>query len=466
MQKIAFALALLATVQQVLLAPTVDHSLMKALREKSTITAIVTMRDCTGPVLDAVTSTQFATRASRLNAVASSLRQHAQASQANVLAFLREQPNKFQSMWITNQIVVRDADLAIVERLARFPEIASIAEEIVVQLEEPLDLVVYQNWTESKPNELQWGVAKIQADQVWTAGNNGQGIVVATVDTGVRVTHEALKDNYRGEYGWFDPAAGTTEPNDNNGHGTHTTGTIAGTVRGIGVAPGAKWMACKGCASSACYQSDLLACGQFFACPTRPDGSNADCSKAPNLVSNSWGGGRGSSMYADVIRAWRAGGLIPLFSIGNSGPSCNTANSPGDNENVIGVGSTTEGDDLSYFSSVGPTLIGARVKPDISAPGSAVLSAYYTSDNAYASLSGTSMACPHAAGATALALSANPSLAYDQVKKILEGGSERINSGGLTCAGIPDTVYPNHHAGAGRINALKSVNTARALLNA
>ena len=74
------------------------------------------------------------------------------------------------------------------------------------------------------------------------------------------------------------------------------------------------------------------------------------------------------------------------------------------------------------------------------------------------------MACPHAAGATALALSANPNLSYAQVKQSLEGGSETINSGGLTCSGIPDTQYPNHHAGYGRINALKSVNRARAFL--
>ncbi|ODM87618.1 Bacillopeptidase F [Orchesella cincta] len=109
----------------------------------------------------------------------------------------------------------------------------------------------------------------------------------------------------------------------------HTTGTIAG-GKGIGVAPGAKWAACRGCASSACWQSDLLACGDFFACPTRADGSSPDCSKAPNVVSNSWGGGRGNTWYNDVIEGWHAAKIIPLFSNGNSGPSCNTANSPAD----------------------------------------------------------------------------------------------------------------------------------------
>jgi subtilisin family serine protease len=118
-----------------------------------------------------------------------------------------------------------------------------------------------------------------------------------------------------------------------------------------------------------------------------PDGSAPDCSKAPNLVSNSWGGGRGQTWHDAVIAAYHAGGIIPLFSIGNSGPSCNTANSPGDRD-VIGVGSTTSDDGLSSFSSVGPTIDG-RMKPDISAPGSNVLSAYNSGDSDYRALSGT-----------------------------------------------------------------------------
>ncbi|ODM86705.1 Bacillopeptidase F [Orchesella cincta] len=112
------------------------------------------------------------------------------------------------------------------------------------------------------------GSVKIQAPEAWQELGtlSGEGVIIATVDTGVRGTHEALKDNFVGEYGWFDPSTSTPEPTDNNGHGTHTTGTIAG-GKGIGVAPGAKWAACRGCASSACWQSDLLACGDFFACP-------------------------------------------------------------------------------------------------------------------------------------------------------------------------------------------------------
>jgi len=127
-----------------------------------------------------------------------------------------------------------------------------------------------------------------------------------------------------------------------------------------------------------------------MVCPTDHTGANPDCSKAPHLVSNSWGGGQGRPMFHEVIAAWNVAGIIPLFSNGNSGPYCGSANSPADHGQVIGVGSTTNADALSSFSSVGPSTVGT-IKPDISAPGSSVNSAYNTADDAYRVLSGTSM---------------------------------------------------------------------------
>ncbi|ODM87446.1 Bacillopeptidase F [Orchesella cincta] len=291
----------------------------------------------------------------------------------------------------------KDADTELIQQIAEDDQVESITEEQIAHLIEPVDM---KN-VEALADEHQWGVVKIQAPEAWQELGtlSGEGVIIATVDTGVRGTHEALKDNFVGEYGWFDPSTSTPEPTDNNGQEPIPLETIAG-GKGIGVAPGAKWAACRGCASSACWQSDLLACGDFFACPTRADGSSPDCSKAPNVVSNSWGGGRGNTWYNEVIEGWHAAKIIPLFSNGNSGPSCNTANSPAD-QNVIAVGSTTIDDAISSFSSVGPTTDG-RMKPEVSAPGSNVISAYHTSDTAYVSLSGTSMACPHAAGAIAL----------------------------------------------------------------
>jgi hypothetical protein len=139
---------------------------------------------------------------------------------------------------------------------------------------------------------------------------------------------------------------------------------------------------------------DLIRCGQWVLCPTLSDGvSQRDCSKAPHIVSNSWAVQftRETSWFDGVVDAWQVGKLVPVFGIGNDGPNCGTVGYPGSLERVIGVGATMTGDNIATFSSVGPDIWG-RMKPDVTAPGGAVVSASHTSDTAYRTLSGTSMA--------------------------------------------------------------------------
>lgn len=206
-----------------------------------------------------------------------------------------------------------------------------------------------------------------------------------------------------------------------------------------------------------CAQEALIECGQFILCPTDPLGGNSDCSQAPHLVSNSWGSGQGRSWFKEVVDAWKVAGIIPLFSNGNSGPGCGSANSPADNPDVIAVGSTTKDDYLSDFSSVGPSVYGT-IKPDVTAPGSNVKSAFNTADNAYAILSGTSMASPHAAGIVALLKGRNENLSFKEVKRHLTQGIDRdITPTGMDCGGISEDVWPNHAFGFGRINARKAL---------
>jgi len=246
---------------------------------------------------------------------------------------------------------------------------------------------------------------------------------------------------------------------DPPGREARARGSVGRGDGGAGVAPGAQWIACRGCSTSSCTESALNACGQWVTCPTLANGQSPNCNLAPNLVSNSWGGGQGSTWYNSVINAWRSANIVPLFSQGNSGPSCGSANSPADNTNVIAVGSTTSADGISSFSSRGPS-VGGAVKPDISAPGSDVRSAWYTSDTAYNTISGTSMACPHAAGATALLLSRNPNLSYAQVKNLLQNQADRNLGSAATCGGTPPTAVPNNIYGYGRINARKALSAA------
>ncbi|KAG9405033.1 hypothetical protein AC1031_004132 [Aphanomyces cochlioides] len=262
------------------------------------------------------------------------------------------------------------------------------------------------------------GVTKIGAPSVWANGNRGEGIVVSNIDTGVLYTHEALKGNWRSDYGWYDPSAKKATPYDGNGHGSHTMGTIAG-QNGIGVAPNAKWIACRGCTTNSCPEATLTACAQWILCPTDTSGKNANCAKAPNVVSNSWGGSTGGdSWYQSYVDAWRKAGIIPVFANGNAGPTCGSVASPGDYKNVIGVGATDSSDKLASFSSKGATK-DKRVKPDVSAPGQSVRSAWYTGNTAYNTISGTSMATPHVAGAVALILAAKPGATYDTVYSLL-----------------------------------------------
>jgi subtilisin family serine protease len=166
----------------------------------------------------------------------------------------------------------------------------------------------------------------------------------------------------------------------------------------------------------ACSEPNLIKCAQFTACPTLWEGSMPDCSKAPHVTSNSWGSTAGGDTWIDyTIEAFKAAGVIPVFSTGNSGSSCSSMGSPG-NRAVIGVAATDFNDAIAYFSSRGPATGNGttELKPDISAPGVEVLSSWNSGDGQYACLSGTSMACPHVSGGVALLILAEkPELAGD-----------------------------------------------------
>ncbi|CAG7718557.1 unnamed protein product [Allacma fusca] len=335
---------------------TVEQQILKNLEETSSTNVLVTFKNSNSKAaLSRFDSLVLASRDARLNTMYAILKDHADTVQADVIAMLEKSRSSkntdIRQLWISAELIVRGADKETVEALRNHPDVESLVAETFIPLE-PIE----------------------------GNGNRGEGIVVANIDTGVRYTHVALKSNFRGtiqgnnNYAWYAPTGKAAIPSDSQGHGTHTMGTIAGTANGIGVAPGATWIACKGCAGSSCSNFDLTECGNWVACPTTTSGASPDCGKAPHIVSNSWGGGQGDSWYDNNIAAWRRINIVPLFSAGNSGPNCRTANSPSDRPGAIAVGSTTNGDVVSSFSSVGPTVDG-RMKPDIAAPGSSIVSA-------------------------------------------------------------------------------------------
>ncbi|CAG7828848.1 unnamed protein product [Allacma fusca] len=451
----------------ILAAPTIDPALIKNLKEKGTQTILISFKASnTAGIRNSLVFPEAATRQQRASVIYNVLKSHADETQGNVLEMLSKhqssRPFTVRQFWITNQVAVKKADLELVQKLLKIDDISRIEEDRIVPMHTPVEEIFPLKGSVPQEGD-QWGVEIINASAVWADGIRGAGVVIANIDTGVRGTHEAVRDGYRSQNGWYDPMTGFQVPTDANGHGTHTMGTILGRTYGIGVAPEAKWIACKAC-DGGCPRVDLIDCGQWVVCPTELDGSsNPRCDLGPSAVSNSWGGGIEDDWYDDVIATWIKAGMVPLFSAGNSGPLCSTANSPADSDLAIAVGSTTSSNWVSTFSSVGPTYTTRRMKPDIAAPGSTIYSANHLADNDYGIKSGTSMACPHAAGLTALLFSARPNLTVAQIKQLLIAGAQPTVTTGRNCGGISEETYPNHHVGAGRISAKASVDALRKL---
>ena len=234
-------------------------------------------------------------------------------------------------------------------------------------------------------------------------------------------------------------------------------GTMVGDDGGsnkIGVAPGAKFIAAKGCESSSCSESALLASAQWILAPTDLNGQNPRPDLRPNIVNNSWGGGGGDRFYTASVDAWVAAGIMPIFSNGNSGPACGTAGSPGDYPSVYSAGAYDINNAIAPFSSRGSSDFGG-IKPDIAAPGVNVRSSI--ANGGYASFNGTSMAAPHVAGTVALMWSANPALLGNltATRRLLDYSA--VDTPASQCGGTDDD---NSVFGEGRLDAFAAVSAA------
>jgi serine protease AprX len=313
--------------------------------------------------------------------------------------------------------------------------------------------------------------------------------VVGGQDTGYQWNHPALINAYRGwngatadhNYNWHD-AIHENNPNtlpgnpcgfdslvpcDDNGHGTHTMGTMIGDDGGsnqIGMAPGAQWISCRNMEEGWGTPATYTECYQWFIAPTDLNGENPDSTKAPHVINNSWGcpvseGCVTPDILLAVVQNVRAAGILTAHSAGNSGSSCSTVNTPAAiYDESFTVGSTTSTDAISSFSSRGPVTIdgSGRLKPDITAPGSSIRSSRPT--NTYGISSGTSMAGPHVAGLVALLISANPALAgqVDALEQIITSTAVPLTTT-QNCGDVPGDQIPNNTFGWGRIDALAAV---------
>jgi subtilisin family serine protease len=385
-----------------------------------------------------------AARAKRLSAVENALRATATATQAPLLQFLAGRRAagrvvRVTPLWIFNGVIVR-AKPDVVRQLSRRSD--------VLALQPRRDLEASRSLADDGSSAPEPNVELVNAPALWNLGYRGQGAVVASMDTGVDVSHPDLAAAWRGGGdSWYDPSGQHSTPVDVNGHGTKTTGVMVGGSGGgtaLGIAPAAKWIAVKifndqGVATTTGIH-------QGFQWLLDPD-ANPTTDDAPDVVDNSWTMGvTGCDLEFQLdLRALRAAGIVAVFAAGNAGPSPGSDFSPANNPEALAVGNTDGSDAVDPRSSRGPSSCDGGTFPDVTAPGVGVK----TTDlyGLYARESGTSMSAPHVAGALALLRSAFPDASADRQETAIEAGAADLGAPG-----------PDNDTGYGRLDGLEAYN--------
>lgn len=393
-------------------------------------------------------------------ALVADLQAQAARSQAGVLARLdravrANRAADVRPLWINNSIAAQ-IDRDLLGEIAARDDVALIKPDAYRQWIDPAwrSTAIANRLSPTSsprlPTSVEWGIAKIRADMVWSALNvTGTGVVVANMDTGVDGQHPDLQESYRGynpkglpvHWGnWYDATGLPSQyPYDAHGHGTHTLGTIVG-GNGLGVAPGAKWIGVRIFDSSGGGLDSWIHAG--FQWVLAPGG---DPARAPDVMNNSWGTPIGAyGEYQSDVQVLNAAGIIAIFAAGNTGPGAGTIYAPGSYPEAFSVGATDDEDVIAGFSSRGPSPFGP-IKPEMVAPGVNVKSTF--PGGGYAIGDGTSMATPHVAGVVALMKSAAPGLTIAEARYALTSTAQQSIS----------ATYPGNSYGWGRLDAYGAV---------
>lgn len=392
------------------------------------------------------------------------LQAQAERTQQPFVRALQAAEIEYESFYIVNMMWLK-TDLATIRSLAQSPQVQAVYLNKTIQLHLSQSDVSLDNVSQ----DIEWNIKQVGADQVWRRGIRGQGVTVGIIDSGGDWTHPALKAKWRAynpdqpdqplaeqvASSWFDAFAGKELPIDENNHATHCLGTILGQEpdgrNTVGVAPAAQWIAARAFGGDGSTSSKiLLSAAQWMLAP------GGDASLAPDVINNSWGGGDGiDDWFREVVRAWRAACIVPVFAAGNQtgfepAPWPGSIEVPGNYPESLAVAATDQNNRRGSFSKLGPSPYDERlIKPEISAPGVAVRSSL--PGGRYGAMDGTSMAAPHITGVVALMLSSNPGLA---VEEIIDTLSQTANP--LTDSAYPTS--PNMGYGYGLVNALAAVD--------
>ena len=253
---------------------------------------------------------------------------------------------------------------------------------------------------EEPPQELPWGIDRIDAE---LSLNDGSGVTVCVVDTGIDRDHKDLQANIAGGKNFVQKGrkASPNKWDDDNGHGTHVAGTIAAldnTFGVVGVSSGASLLGVKVLDRSGSGKlSDVIAGIEYCV------NQNAD------VISMSLGTSSDVTAMSDAVNLAYANGVLIVAAAGNDYSS--PVSYPAAYDSVIAVSATTNSDTLASFSNIGSEV-------ELAAPGVNILSTW--NDGSYNTISGTSMATPHVSGVAALAIEANPHLSNEEIRSLLQ----------------------------------------------
>ncbi len=408
--------------------------------------------------------------------VINELNSFSNATQSNLLYSLEQKEKDgeikdLRPLWIANLLRFSASKLALIE-LNEHQDIDFIEYdpfEYALDGYEPQSVKYIDNPT----REITYNVQLMNAPEVWEMGFQGQGVVVAVIDTGVNYNHQDLQNrmwhnpNYP-NHGW-NFVSNNNNPMDDHGHGSHCAGTVAGDGTAgseTGVAPQASIMALKVLSSSGSGQQQAVNDAVQFAVENGADIGS---------ISLGWlnPGTAIRVAFREVMANALAAGFIISKSAGNRSSQGLTvpADCPppwlhpdqteiGGLSAIVSIGATDSNDQLASFSSRGPTSwfsiapfndyrlnpgVGL-IKPDLCAPGVDVKSLRYNNNSGYTLMSGTSMSTPGVAGVMALMLSRNSELTPEQIHQYLEETALAL------------TPNKSNTHGSGRVDAFAAIN--------
>ena len=434
-------------------------------------------------------ASDFPTKAERRLFVVNALKRQAKETQYDLLDYLNTLEingvvEEIRPLWLVNSVSCY-ADEWLVDDIAKRDDVMAVYQVEEFSLPEEDNIAISAERGDGR--EIAENLLKVNADQVWDLGYTGEDVLIAVIDTGVKLDHADLQGRFwdgGAEYPnhGYNFYSHNNDPSDGRGHGTHVAGTIVGTgVSGTrtGVAPGAKIMALKVFNNDELTETTMWVEAMQFAVEHGADVLNMSLGQplpdaAVKLMmrqacDNTLAAGVVAAVCAGNVRQMQS--MIPIPYNIYSPADCPPPHlhddqmvNPGGTSCVICVGAVDFNDEIAGFSSVGPstwndvaqyndypyssgssTNIGL-IRPDLCAPGVNIKSLDYSTTNGYCLKNGTSMATPCVAGTIALMLSKDHELTPEQIDEILERTA------------IPLSAHKSNDFGSGRIDALAAVN--------